>query len=63
MNLLDGITVLAYGSPMPLNLVVTLHVPEASLIRLQPYDASQFGARSASSSSIAWPGSEGQRCA
>ena len=44
VNLLDGITVLAYGSPMPLNHVATLHVPEANLITLQPYDASQIGA-------------------
>ncbi len=44
VNLLDGITVLAYGSPMPLNHVATLHVPEASLITLQPYDSSQIGA-------------------
>ena len=44
VNLLDGITVLAYGSPMPLNHVATLHVPEANMITLQPYDASQIGA-------------------
>ena len=44
VNLLDGITVLAYGSPMPLNHVATLHVPEANLITLQPYDSSQIGA-------------------
>lgn len=44
VNLLDGITVLAYGSPTPLNHVATLHVPEASLITLQPYDSSQIGA-------------------
>jgi ribosome recycling factor len=44
VNLFDGITVEAYGSPMPLNHVATLHVPEPSLITLQPYDASQIGA-------------------
>ena len=44
VNLLDGINVLAYGSPMPLNHVATLHVPEANLITLQPYDSSQIGA-------------------
>ncbi len=43
VNLLDGITVEAYGSPMPLNHVATLHVPEPTLITLQPYDASQIG--------------------
>jgi ribosome recycling factor len=44
INLFDGITVEAYGSPMPLNHVATLHVPEPSLITLQPYDVSQIGA-------------------
>jgi len=44
INLFDGITVEAYGSPMPLNHVGTLHVPEPSLITLQPYDVSQIGA-------------------
>ena len=44
VNLLDGITVLAYGSPTPLNHVATLHVPEANLITLQPYDSSQISA-------------------
>lgn len=43
VNLLDGITVEAYGTPMPLNHVATLHVPEPSLITVQPYDASQIG--------------------
>jgi ribosome recycling factor len=43
VNLLDGITVDAYGSPMPLNHVATLHVPEPSLITIQPYDGSQIG--------------------
>ena len=44
INLLDGITVEAYGTPMPLNHVATLHVPEPSLITVQPYDMSQIGA-------------------
>jgi ribosome recycling factor len=44
VNLLDGITVEAYGSPMPLNHIATLHVPEATMITVQPYDASQIGA-------------------
>lgn len=43
VNLLDGISVEAYGSPTPLNHVATLHVPEPTLITLQPYDASQIG--------------------
>jgi len=44
IHLLDGVTVDAYGSPMPLNHVATLHVPEPTLITLQPYDASQINA-------------------
>jgi len=44
VNLFDGITVEAYGSPMPINHVATLHVPEPSLITIQPYDVSQIGA-------------------
>lgn len=43
VNLLDGVTVEAYGTPMPLNHVATLHVPEPSLITVQPYDMSQIG--------------------
>ena len=44
VNLLDGITVDAYGSQMPINHVATLHVPEPTLITIQPYDSSQIGA-------------------
>jgi ribosome recycling factor len=44
IHLLDGVTVEAYGSPTPLNHVATLHVPEPTLITLQPYDASQINA-------------------
>ena len=44
INLFDGISVDAYGSPMPINHVATLHVPEPSLITIQPYDVSQIGA-------------------
>jgi ribosome recycling factor len=44
IHLLDGVTVDAYGSPMPLNHVATLHVPEPTLITLQPYDSSQINA-------------------
>lgn len=44
INLLEPVQVDAYGSMMPLNHVATLHVPEASLITVQPYDASQIGA-------------------
>jgi ribosome recycling factor len=44
VNLLDGVTVEAYGSQMPLNHVATLHVPEPTMITVQPYDVSQIGA-------------------
>jgi ribosome recycling factor len=43
INLFEGITVLAYGAPTPINHLATLHVPEPSLITIQPYDASQVG--------------------
>jgi len=43
INLFDGIQVEAYGSAMPINHVATLHVPEPSLITIQPYDVSQIG--------------------
>jgi ribosome recycling factor len=43
VNLLDHIRVDAYGVPSPLNHVATLHVPEPSLITIQPYDVSQIG--------------------
>ena len=43
VNLLDGIHIEAYGSQMPLNHVATLHVPEPSLVTVQPYDVSQIG--------------------
>ncbi len=43
INLFDGIQVEAYGSSMPINHVATLHVPEPSLITIQPYDVSQIG--------------------
>ncbi len=41
--LLDGIRVDYYGTPTPLNQVATLHVPEPSLITVQPWDVSQIG--------------------
>jgi ribosome recycling factor len=43
INLFDGIHVEAYGSAMPLSHVATLHVPEPTLITIQPYDVSQIG--------------------
>jgi ribosome recycling factor len=44
IGILDGIRVDYYGTPTPLNQLATLHVPEASLITLAPYDPSQIGA-------------------
>ena len=38
ITMLDGITVEAYGSEMPLNQVASLAVPEARLITIQPWD-------------------------
>ncbi|MGW8194032.1 MAG: ribosome recycling factor [Desulforhopalus sp.] len=38
LSILDGISVDAYGSVMPLNQVGTLTVPESRLIAIQPWD-------------------------
>jgi ribosome recycling factor len=43
LSLLDHIRVDYYGTPTPLSQVANLHVPEASLITVQPWDASQIG--------------------
>jgi ribosome recycling factor len=44
VSLLDHVRVDYYGTPTPVNQLATLHVPEASLLTLQPWDASQIGA-------------------
>jgi ribosome recycling factor len=44
ISLLDPVRVDYYGTPTPLNQVATLHVPEPSLITVQPWDVSQIGA-------------------
>jgi len=44
VSLLDPIRVDYYGTPTPLNQLATLHVPEPSLITVQPWDVSQIGA-------------------
>ncbi|MGE5571172.1 MAG: ribosome recycling factor [Rhodospirillales bacterium] len=44
VSLLDPIRVDYYGTPTPLNQVATLHVPEPSLITVQPWDITQLGA-------------------
>ena len=38
LSLLDGISVDAYGSQMPLNQVGTLTIPESRMIAIQPWD-------------------------
>lgn len=38
INLLDGIKVMAYGSPMPLNQVGSVTIPESRLLVIQPWD-------------------------
>jgi ribosome recycling factor len=44
VGLMDAVRVDYYGTPTPLNQVATLHVPEPSLITVQPWDVSQIGA-------------------
>src|SRR6201998_4030038 len=44
LGILDHIRVDYYGTPTPLNQLANLHVPEPSLITLQPWDAPQIGA-------------------
>ncbi|HET7059758.1 MAG TPA: ribosome recycling factor [Candidatus Saccharimonadales bacterium] len=42
--MLDGVKVEAYGTPMPLNQVATISVPDATLIQLSPFDPNNLGA-------------------
>jgi ribosome recycling factor len=44
VNLLDNVKADYYGTPTPLNQMATLHVPEASMLTVQPWDVSQIGA-------------------
>jgi ribosome recycling factor len=44
VHLLDHVMVDYYGTRTPVNQVATLHVPEPSLITIQPWDASQIQA-------------------
>ena len=43
VSILDNIRIDYYGTPTPLNQVANLHVPEPSLITVQPWDTSQIG--------------------
>jgi ribosome recycling factor len=44
VSLLDHIRVDYYGTPTPINQIANLHVPEPTLITVQPWDVSQIGA-------------------
>ena len=44
LQLLDGLTVEYYGTPMPINQLATLSVADATMITAQPYDPSQIPA-------------------
>lgn len=41
VHLLDHVVVDYYGTPTPINQLATLHVPEPTLITVQPWDLSQ----------------------
>jgi ribosome recycling factor len=43
LGILEHIRVDYYGTPTPLNQIANLHVPEPSLITIQPWDVSQIG--------------------
>jgi ribosome recycling factor len=43
VNLLDNVRADYYGTPTPLNQMATLHVPDATVITVQPWDVSQIG--------------------
>jgi ribosome recycling factor len=44
VSIFDGLKVDYYGTPTPLNQLANLHVPEPTLITIQPWDVSQIGA-------------------
>ncbi len=43
-SMLDGVTVEAYGTPMPLVQVATVTAPEAQLIQITPFDPNNLAA-------------------
>jgi ribosome recycling factor len=44
LSIFDSLRVDYYGTPTPLNQVANLHVPDPTLITIQPWDVSQIGA-------------------
>ena len=44
VSLLDNVMVEYYGTPTPLNQMASVHVPEAQLLTVQPWDQTQLGA-------------------
>src|SRR5229473_379376 len=44
LSIFDALRVDYYGTPTPLNQVANLHVPDPTLITVQPWDVSQIGA-------------------
>lgn len=46
-SMLDGVTVEAYGTPMPLIQVATVSAPEAQLLQITPFDPNNLDAISA----------------
>lgn len=43
-SMLDGVTVEAYGSPMPLNQLANVTAPESQMIQITPFDPSNLQA-------------------
>src|SRR6202163_4703203 len=43
ISIFDNVRADYYGAPTPLNQLATLHVPEPSMITIQPWDTSQIG--------------------
>jgi ribosome recycling factor len=43
-SMLDGITVVAYGAPTPLNQVANITAPEAQLLQITPFDPNNLQA-------------------
>src|SRR5690242_855353 len=44
VGIFDNLKVDYYGTPTPINQVANLHVPEPTLITIQPWDVSQIAA-------------------